>query len=429
MKEFIAARPRRFRLIACALLFVAAVLRYWVSYDPTASVPRHPETFRLAYNLYEHGRFANPFIAAETGPSAHLAPVFPGILAGLMLIFGEKGAGMYAIQLAALLVLSLQLSLYPFVSKTLGMGSLTGVIGACAWLVAKPYFFYGWEVFYASLGLAGACCLFRRHLDSQDLSARTWLLGCVMGLLALLLPTALPVLAVWLAWDFWRRRKVFLREFLLPLVLLPALIVLPWTIRNYLVFHRFILVRDDLGLELAVSNNDCAQFAMQLNFNGCFQKTHPNRSAAEAKRALDLGEADYNQLRLREALDWMKSHRRRFAWLTTCRFVAWWLPTESGTLRYVEYAGRDRLLERSIVYLATLLSVTGFVILYRRDVKSAMVCARCLFLLPFIYYIVQYQDRYRMPTLWLTLLLGAYPISVFLHWVWSRLFFTDCDFT
>ena len=234
-----------------------------------------------------------------------------------------------------------------------------------------------------------------------------------MGFLALMNPSTLPVMGAWIGWDAWRRRTAFFKKFLLPLVVLPALIIIPWTIRNYHVFHRFILVRDDLGLELAISNNDCAQFAMEQNFHGCFQLVHPNRSEDEASKVIALGEADYNQLRLREAVAWIKLHSRRFVRLSLYRFIAWWMPTETGTLQFTEYAGKDRRLERSVIYLMTLLSVAGLVMLLRRDFKIAALCASCLAVFPLIYYFVQFQDRYRYPVMWLTFLLGALPISTF----------------
>jgi hypothetical protein len=419
-KEFIAAHPKRCRLAICIFLFFVALLRYWMSYDPAAFVPRHPESFRLAYNLYEHRQFANPFLAADTGPSAHLAPAFPGLLAGLMLIFGVNSIGLYAIQLVSVLILALQISLYPVFSRALGMGTLSGAIGASVWILAKPASFFAWEAFYASFALMGACCLFRQHLDMQEPAAATWVLGSTMGLMSLMVPTVLPILGTWLAWDIGRRKAAFFKTFFLPLVLLPTLITIPWTIRNYRVFHRFILVRDDLGLELAVSNNDCAQFSMQQNFNGCFQQSHPNRSANEARKVLELGEPDYNKLRLREVLDWIKAHRRRFVRLSVYRFIAWWMPTESGTLQFEEYTGKDRRLERSIIYLMTLLSVAGLAILFRSDFKSAVLCVSCLAIFPLIYYFVQFQDRYRDPIMWLTFLLGALPISTFVRRVYLQ---------
>jgi hypothetical protein len=101
------------------VLFSAALGRYWVSYSPSDSVSAGPESFRLAHNLYNTGKFINPFGALATGPSAHLSPVLPSFLALLMKVFGHRSAGIYAIKLAAALVLSLQLALFPVFSRIL----------------------------------------------------------------------------------------------------------------------------------------------------------------------------------------------------------------------------------------------------------------------------------------------------------------------
>ena len=61
---------------------------------------------RLAYNLYDTGNFANPFVPLDTGPTAQLTPFYPVFLAMLMKIFGTKSIGLYAIELSAALMLS-----------------------------------------------------------------------------------------------------------------------------------------------------------------------------------------------------------------------------------------------------------------------------------------------------------------------------------
>src|SRR5580700_1983797 len=104
--DFLGVRRRAFCLLVCIALFFAALSRYWVSYVPTDSVIK----------------FANPFAALDTGPSAHLSPVFPSFVALLMKVFADGSAGIYAIRLAATLVLSVQLALYPVFSGILGMG-------------------------------------------------------------------------------------------------------------------------------------------------------------------------------------------------------------------------------------------------------------------------------------------------------------------
>jgi hypothetical protein len=456
------AQSRRLLVIACLALFAAGLARYWVSYDPSSWVPRSPESLSLAYNLYEKGQFGNPFEALATGPSAHTAPMFPAFLALLMKVFGDGGAGLYAMQLAAAVILSLQLAFFPLFSEMLGMGTLNGFLAGSIWIVAKVENYYMWESFYASLLLAIACCCYRRYLDSRGAEANRlgWTLGCLMGLSILVAPALAPIFAVWLAWEIWRSPRDFWKRSFLPLVLMPALVIAPWMIRNYRVFHHYVFIRDDLGLELSVSNDDCAQYGISLNIiSGCFFKTHPNVSMEQAERVLELGEVEYNRLQLRDALRWITHHPTRFMKLTAMRFVAFWIPNESGKIflmnparlaaespSIVEAAtarddsnnllttparqtaltpktdaapatGDRRLFQRAVIYLMTLLSVVGLVLLYRQDLASMAVCMSCLTFFPLIYYAVEFEDRYRYPILWVTFLLGTLPITTFVRHV------------
>lgn len=401
------------------MLFCACFARYWVSYIPTDQVPEEPETFRLAQSLYTRGEFSNPFAALDTGPSAHLAPAFPAFLALLIRIFGTAATGMYAVQLAAALVLSLQVALFPIFSRVLGMGGPNGIVAAFIWILAKPRFVFGFESFYAAILIAAACCVYRRYLESNPPKNHwlAWLLGCLIGGSILVVPTAGPIYAVWVCWEIWRRRTAFFKESLVPLVLLPGLIVAPWAIRNYRVFHQVVLVRDDFGLELSVSNNDCAQFGIRKNIaSGCFDSVHPNHNVNEASKVLALGELNYNQLRLGEALRWIRTHAGTFARLSAQRFLAFWLPSETES---IHYAGSGRRLERVVIYLMTLLSAVGLAILYRQDVRSAAVLISCLAVFPLVYYIVQFEYRYRYPIMWVTFLLGAVPITACSRRLWE----------
>ena len=403
----------------CIVMLLACLARYWVRYVPTSEVDHGPETFHLARNLYNTGQFSNPFASLDTGPSAHLSPAFPAFLALLMRVFGDQATGMYAVKLAAALALSLQVALFPVFSRILGMGTLNGVVGATIWIVAKPRFVYRFEEFYAAILIAVACCIYRRFLDLNPRCSHraAWALGTVMGLSILIVPPAGPIFAVWVCWEIWRRRTAFLKESLLPLILLPVLIIAPWTIRNYRVFHQVIPVRDDFGLELSVSNNDCAQFGIQENImSGCFDSLHPNHNASEARKVLALGEPKYNELRLRQARHWIGTHPRRFIQLSALRFVAFWMPSETET---IHYAGTGRPLERLVIYLMTLLSAAGLVVLYRQDTKSAAVCMSCLMFFPLVYYIVEFEYRYRYPILWVSFLLGALPITTCLRAIWN----------
>jgi hypothetical protein len=416
--NFVASHRKRLTLFACLGLFLASLGHYWVSYDPADSVPHDPESFRLARSLVTAGQFANPFVPLDTGSSAHLAPAFPAFLAVLIRVFRDGSAGIYAIKLTAVLVLSMHLGLFPLYSRALGMGALSGIVAAFIWIIARvgiardhpPIVMFGWEAFYAAALVAGAVSCCRRLESSKHPIRMAWLLGFLLGALALTSPTAGGIFVAWFAWIGWRRGFVLRAKPYLIAILLPIVITAPWLVRNYLVFHRLILVRDNFGLEVAVSNNDCAMFGISQNLEtGCFERVHPNANLEEARKVLADGEPNYNQERLQGAKRWIRSHPVQFLKLSTLRFAAFWFPPSSRS----DYSllGRGRVLERFTVYLMTLLSVVGLYMLYRTDRQSTLLCVFCFSFYPLVYYIVQYEYRYRYSILWLTFLLGAIPIS------------------
>ncbi len=417
--DFIVARRRMLTLLAFVVLFLASLSRYWVHYDPSGFVRHDPEPMRLAYNLYDTGNFANPFVPLDTGPTAQLTPFYPVFLAMLMKIFGTKSIGLYAIELSAALMLSLQLALYPIFSRILGMGEVTGIIGAAIWIAAKPGHNFVFDNLYIAFLVAIVCCMYRLYLDQGAHRHKkfAWPLGILVGFLVLASPTVAPIYATWLAWEVWQRKMAFFKESFVALVLLPALILAPWMIRNYLVIHSFPVIRDDFGLELSASNNDCAKFSIELNFeNLCYIQNHPNDSLDEARKVKELGEAKYNRMRLHEGLTWISSHPSQFMKLSTIRFIAFWMPTDTFTIHYA--SGRRR--ERVAIYLLTLLSIPGLIILFRRDIKSALILLSCLTVFPPVYYFVYFDYRYRYPIMWVTFLLGAVPIAMYARRAWDR---------
>jgi len=280
-------------------------------------------------------------------------------------------------------------------------------------LAAKPPLFSAWECTYGAVLALIATCLFRKLFEtSSQFDGRASIsLGIIAGLLGFVLPTAFPVILVWLLWVTWTRGpRACCRQYL-PLLILPVLLISPWIARNYLVFHRIVPVRDNLGLELAVSNNDCASYSFDVNVEtGCFGRHHPNVNVEVARQVRATGEAAYNSIQLHRTIGWISSHRRQFLRLSLQRATAFWLPNDSGSpLHDIIVPGRRML--RLIEYGMTLLGFIGLYILIREDRMSGVMCAPWLALFPITYYFVQYDERYRIPMLWVTFLLGSLPMS------------------
>ena len=401
------------RLICCLLLGALTAARYWTACNPSATLQERIEPFSVARSLMSTGQFANPFGAMQTGPSAHLAPAFPALVALVISRYGDGAAGAHVLSLISILAMALQVAAFPLVASSLGMGFVTGLIAGALWLVAKPPLYASWECTIAALLLLTASWLFCRLMAAQTPRGPACIaLGLNIGILVLFIQTVLPVIAVWIVWLARARGIGFFRKGALAILIFPLLLVGGWTFRNYVVFHRLIAVRDNLGLELAVSNNDCAVYGLFLSeAAGCFKKEHPNVNSAEAQKVVELGEPAYNAVRLHEALQWILANPQRFSRLTRERFVAFWFPNDTGSpVTELRKPGFRAL--RLVVYTLTVLSLLGLGILFRRDPVAAWLCALWLALFPAVYYAIQYIDRYRAPILWVTFLLGTFPIAL-----------------
>ena len=159
-----ASRYTSARWFIAILIFCSTLIRYYE--------PRHPtrhlcgigyESLELGCSLAHKGTFSDPFRFLETGPSAHVAPAFPAAIAGIIKIFGDQADGAYAVQWAGAVLLALQLSFWPFLSKRLGMGFSAGVLGAIAFLFAGIVLLPMWEAFYVGLMIALVSYLHPSH--------------------------------------------------------------------------------------------------------------------------------------------------------------------------------------------------------------------------------------------------------------------------
>ena len=188
-------------------------------------------------------------------------------------------------------------------------------------------------------------------------------------------------------------------RFLVAALAAAALVLSPWTARNVNVLGSPVWGRDNLGLELYTSNNDCAVAAFAgvgpntMVRNGCHKVMHPNWNPVEAARVQEAGEVAYNRARLEDALAWVWAHPGRFAELTWERVVLFWFLD----------VGSDA------VGLVTLAGFVGLALCWREGRRqAAWLLGSALAVYPLVYYVVQHFARYRYPVLWVSSLLAGY---------------------
>jgi hypothetical protein len=260
--------PRRHWLAPLLIFIIAFALRlntvYTGPYSHTRVLRGH-EPQSVAEALVRTGQFANPF-HTPTGPTAHLAPFQPLLLAALIGVFPGDASYETAKQILSSAAASLQYALLPLAAAI--------AIATFAFLPKniQPIETQGtWEASYAALALVLLTVSFKK--------SRPVIFGIVSGLTILVTPTA-TLAAAYLA---MRKQKLA--------VLAALLTLLPWTARNLLVLGSPVWGRDNLGLELEVANNDCAASKFTVNwYSGCFESHHPNMNPAEAAAVIREGE-------------------------------------------------------------------------------------------------------------------------------------------
>ena len=181
------------------------------------------------------------------------------------------------------------------------------------------------------------------------------------------------------------------------IIFCSLLVISPWIIRNYLVLGHFVPVRDNLGLELSVSNNDRATALLERNFR-IRDYRHPYSNLSETLQMKALGGTAYYRLRQHEALEWIGEHPRRFLQLTAEHIVFFW------------FNPWGEIVNNVFIVLLTLGGVTGLCLLYGRDPKTAWIFAVVWLSFQIPYYFTQVSPRYRFPIDWSFWLLWAYTL-------------------
>src|SRR5690348_4644904 len=124
------------------------------------------------------------------------------------------------------------------------LGLIAGLI-ACVY--PALYIYTGWEyaeALFTFLSTAVWYCVFRIQRN-EGKSKRLWILcGVLIALLALTRPNGIVMaglLILWVAFLVWRKglpKKALIQAFMA--VAVACVVIAPWTIRNYLVSHRFV---------------------------------------------------------------------------------------------------------------------------------------------------------------------------------------------
>jgi hypothetical protein len=393
--------------LACRTAFAVSQVRK-IPPQVLSTVAFQTETGHIAYSLAIGKGFSSPF-QRDSGPTVWLTPVYPFLVA---LIF--KGFGIYSIRsVYAALFLNILFSSAAcipifYIGKRVS-GILVASLAAWLWAfypngVLIP-FEWIWDTSLSAM--LGAGLLWATLELAESKSLRNWCLyGLLWGFTLMTNPAFGSLLPFFLGWAAYRstlrgKERIVRPAFALAIVILCCI---PWTARNYAVFHRFIPFRSNFPFELYSGNNENYD-ERRINLPARITQDR------EILRYLRLGETAFMDEERRKALAFIVSHPRTEIWLFGNRFVDFWFGTASPVQAF-------RIADSPLLYtilicnlLAPLGALLGvIVLLWKRDPYAfPLVIVPVVF--PILYYITHTSLRYRHPIDPVVLLLFAVGVA------------------
>ncbi|HEY4878618.1 MAG TPA: glycosyltransferase family 39 protein [Candidatus Acidoferrales bacterium] len=357
-------------------------------------VPFLNETGNIAFSLAQGHGFSSPWWQ-ETGPTAWLTPVYPWIVSVVYQLFGiHTPHAFYAVVLVNILFSAAACVPIYLIGKKVA-GSEVAVGAAWLWAlfpnaILIPYEWV-WDTSLSALLMATIVWATLQLAESSR--RRDWLLyGALWGCALMTNPALGSTLPILLGWAAYRRMRDVNLSATRPLVALGIAILccVPWTVRNYIAFHKFVPLRSNFPLELWLGNND--------NFDEDSQIVPPSDpTREEIRRYIRMGETAFMAEKWRTATTFVRTHPRLEAILWARRFVATW----TGAERPVESFGdAESNLVRVVLTVNSLVAVgaiAGIVALIWRRSAYAFPLAAIPLIYPVVYYATHTSLRYRHP--------------------------------
>jgi len=378
-----------------------------IPHQVLATVPFDQETGNIALSLSEGHGYGNLF-RKDTGATAWLAPVYPFLLFLIFRFFGAMTLASFFLAVLLNAVSSAAATFPLFALARRAAGVPAAAVSAWVWVFLPAGILMPFEwIWDTSLSSLLAVSLVWATFEAAESRKRSWWLA--YGLLwafALLTNPALGIALPFLfAWAISRCTFPGRRSWTTPAAALAllALCCLPWMLRNYYHFHRFIPIRSSLPFELWIGNNDI----FDPNARHGIQRI---TRYEETRRYAQLGETGYLDEKARLARSFIQGNPGLFGRLVGRRIIATWLGTEHP---YEDFKRTDSVLVRTVLIVNLLLTAGTFagiwLLLWKKPLPAVPLIVFPM-LYPVIYYVTHTSLRYRHPIDPLLVLLTVYSV-------------------
>jgi 4-amino-4-deoxy-L-arabinose transferase-like glycosyltransferase len=248
---------------------------------------------------------------------AYCPPVFTYFLAGIYYIFGT---GVWWTQVVLALVGAINCILIYFIGSEMG-SKRVGIIAATLSAVYPQLIWYSVQLYtetlFFFLFLSATAIMFLAA--KKQMRLLLFISGFLFGLATLTREVGFFGIVGVLIWLTIERKSLAsgLKRWI-PIVVVACLTILPWTIRNYLVFGALVPVSTNGGINFYIGNNPQA--------TGRFMWVVPPTAKWNVAAPDGRYELEASRLGYKEGVEFIRENPAKFLKLTLTRVFFYWSP-------------------------------------------------------------------------------------------------------
>lgn len=344
----------------------------------------------VAWNLLNKRGFTE----IDGTPTHVRPPVYPIFLAIIYKFFGRNYTIVHLFQG---IIGSLTVGLIYLFSKNIFNNSEIGFYSAILCSIWPAFIVYtgiiGTETLYSFLFILFLALLYKAYVRLKI--NHYFLIGIVLGIVNLTRSTIIfyPLFLIMIEYLINRNIRKIRDIFLI--FILSMFIVLPWTIRNYKVFGRFLLVNTSAGELFWAGTYEGWDGYIKHNRDDYFRSIFNLKNPVDNERKM-----------FREGIKNIITNPKGFLKLTVKKFFRLWFKPVGQELVEKKYKilGRFMYLIQTIVFITF---IYGFIKSYTNNTTPILAM--------FIYFTVMHNlitplPRYRIPIEWVMLMYSSYSI-------------------
>ena len=352
--------------------------------------------------------FSSPLRMVQTGPTVWFTPIYPYILAGIFKLFGVFS---YTSNIVIRLLDNVFSAFTCWPIYAIGQkafGKRVAIVSAWIWVFFPLSLFFStiwiWDTALTAL-IFSLIIVATFYVRGSERLVRWIGYGALWALGAMVNPgvlSALPPLAIWAIWPL-RKHFAIASRLTVAASLVFIVGIMPWTIRNYVVFHKFIPFRSNFALELWLGNNPAVP-------NSWSPWLHPDDDPAEAAKYARMTEIPYMQEKQQEAIRFIRTNPLDTLDFTLHRFSNCWLGMDESPAGIWNHLPLQTKLIVLGSCLFPLLSLLGLLFAHREQNEAALPLALVMLFFPLVFYITHASTRYRHPMDPVMLVLAVYGL-------------------